>query len=167
MALCQPIRVPHYNRTKTQFWSLIIMAHALAADLPAQHNRALVRPGDPALHAFWILRAGFTAAPIIAGIDKFFHVLVNWNIYLAPWVDDLLGGRGELFMYIVGAIEIIAGIGVMLWPRVFAYIVAAWLLAIIINLLSIPGYYDIALRDFGLALGALALGRLSQSYAAR
>ena len=142
-----------------------VHAHPHPAAMPARRDEALARPVDPALQAFWILRIGFTVAPIIAGIDKFFHLLVNWNIYLAPWVDDLLGGRGELFMYGVGVIEIVAGIGVMLWPRIFAYIVAAWLLGIVINLLSIPGYYDVALRDFGLALGALALGRLSQTFA--
>jgi uncharacterized membrane protein YphA (DoxX/SURF4 family) len=111
--------------------------------------------------AFQILRIGFTVAPILAGLDKFFDVLVDWDKYLSPMANNVLGGHGHAFMLLVGIIEIIAGIGVFVKPRVFAYIVAAWLLLIIINLLSIPGYYDIALRDLGLMLGALALGRLS------
>ena len=111
--------------------------------------------------AFQILRFGFTVAPILAGLDKFLHLLVDWDKYLSPLANNVLGGHGHEFMMVVGVIEIIAGIGVFLKPRVFAYIVAVWLLLIIINLLSIPGYYDIALRDLGLALGAFALGRLS------
>ena len=114
-----------------------------------------------ARQAFMILRFGFTVAPILAGLDKFFHLMVDWEKYLSPMASNVLGGRGHEFMMVVGVIEIIAGIGVALKPRVFAYIVAVWLLLIILNLLSIPGYYDVALRDLGLALGALALGRLS------
>jgi uncharacterized membrane protein YphA (DoxX/SURF4 family) len=119
---------------------------------------------DPRYQAFLLLRTGFVVAPILAGLDKFFGVLVNWDQYLPPFVNNMLGGRGHEFMYIVGVIEIIAGIGVLLKPRIFAYVVAAWLVLIIINLLMIPGYYDIALRDLGLAIGALALGRLSEQY---
>jgi hypothetical protein len=115
-----------------------------------------------ARQAFQILRIGFTVAPILAGLDKFFDVLVDWDKYISPMASNVLGGYGHQFMLVVGVIEIIAGIGVFLKPRVFAYIVAAWLLLIILNLLSIPGYYDIALRDLGLLLGALALGRLSK-----
>jgi hypothetical protein len=97
---------------------------------------------------------------------------VNWDSYLAPVVNRALGGHGHAFMLVVGAIEIIAGIGVALWPRVFAYVVAAWLLGIIVNLLLIPPsvpipHYDVALRDLGLCLGALALGRLSEHFARR
>ena len=114
--------------------------------------------------AFRILQIGFVAAPIIAGLDKFFNVLVNWEMYLWTPLGELVGGAAT-FMAIVGAIEIAAGIGVAVKPRIFAYVVSAWLLGIIINLLLIPGYYDIALRDLGLALGALALGRLSQQHA--
>ena len=114
--------------------------------------------------AFLILRFGFTVAPILAGLDKFSHLLVNWDQYLSPIAENVLAGHGHQFMMLVGIIEIIAGIGVFLKPRIFAYIVAAWLLLIIINLLTIPGYYDIALRDLGLLLGALALGRLSQIF---
>jgi uncharacterized membrane protein YphA (DoxX/SURF4 family) len=114
--------------------------------------------------AFQILRFGFTVAPILAGLDKFFHLLVNWDQYLAPFANNLTGGRGHQVMLVVGVIEIAAGIGVFLKPRIFAYIVAAWLLLIILNLLAIPGYFDVALRDLGLMLGALALGRLSHSF---
>jgi hypothetical protein len=117
------------------------------------------------LQAFWILRVGFAAIPLIAGADKFFHVLVDWHMYLAPWIVGLLNVQEHTIMYGVGIVEIVAGLGVAMFPRIFAYVVAAWLLAIIINLLSIPGFYDIALRDAGLMLGALALGRLSHVYA--
>jgi len=116
-----------------------------------------------ARQAFMILRFGFTVAPILAGLDKFFDLLVDWDKYLSPMANNVLGGHGHQFMMAVGVVEIVAGIGVALKPRVFAYIVAIWLLLIILNLLSIPGYYDVALRDLGLLLGALALGRLSQS----
>ena len=115
-----------------------------------------------ARQAFLILRFGFTVAPILAGLDKFFDILVDWDKYLSPMANNVLGGHGHQFMMVVGVVEIIAGIGVALKPKVFAYIVAIWLLLIIINLLSIPGFYDIALRDLGLLLAALALGRLSQ-----
>ena len=120
---------------------------------------------SPAHQAFWILRVGFIAAPILAGLDKFFHVLVNWDKYLPPVVNNLVGGHGHTLMLVVGVIEMVAGLGVLLKPRIFAYVVAAWLGAIIVNLLLIPGYFDVALRDFGLLLGALALGRLSEVYA--
>ncbi len=113
--------------------------------------------------AFMILRFGFTVAPILAGLDKFFDLLVDWDKYLSPMANNVLGGHGHQFMLVVGVVEIVAGIGVALKPRVFAYIVSVWLLLIILNLLSIPGYYDIALRDLGLSLGALALGRLSSA----
>ncbi len=115
-----------------------------------------------AQQAYRILKFGFTVAPIIAGLDKFLNLLVDWEQYLAPFVAAII--PAGVFMMIVGVVEIIAGIGVALKPRIFAYVVAAWLVGIIINLLLIPGYYDVALRDLGLALGALALGRLSQDF---
>jgi hypothetical protein len=118
----------------------------------------------PGYQAYQILRLGFTVAPIVAGLDKFFHFLVNWDQYLPPLVNRLLGGHGHEFMLAVGVIEIIAGIGVAVKPKIFAYVVSAWLLLIIANLLLIPGYYDVALRDLGLALGALALPRLSAKF---
>lgn len=124
-----------------------------------------VRLGTPAHQAYQILRFGFTVAPMVAGLDKFLGLLVKWDQYLAPVANNMLGGNGHAFMMVVGVIEIVAGLGVWFKPRIFANVVAAWLVLIIINLLMIPGYFDIALRDLGLALGALALGRLSQEYA--
>ena len=120
-----------------------------------------VRPG---YQAFQILRTAFTVAPIVAGLDKFFGLLVNWDQYLPPVVNDMTGGYGHQLMLVVGVIEIVAGLGVWFKPKIFAYVVAAWLLLIIANLLMIPGYFDVALRDFGLALGALALARLSRGF---
>lgn len=123
-----------------------------------------IETGSPAYQAFWILRIGFSVAPIIAGVDKFLHLLVDWDKYLPPVVNNLTGGRGHQLMLAVGVIEIVAGIGIALKPRIFAYVVAAWLVVIIANLLMIPGYFDVALRDLGLALGALALARLSGTF---
>ena len=120
---------------------------------------------SPSRQAFHILRFGFTVAPIVAGLDKFFHLLVNWDQYLPGVMNRLVGGHGHAFMNVVGVIEIAAGVGVALKPRIFSYVVAAWLAGIILNLLMIPGYYDVALRDLGLALAALALGRLSAEHA--
>lgn len=117
----------------------------------------------PAFQAYRILHIGFIVAPIVAGLDKFIGVLTDWEQYLAPFLADAIGAG--TFMVVVGIIEIVAGIGVAVKPRIFAYVVSAWLVGIIINLLLIPGFYDIALRDLGLALGALALGRLSETYA--
>ena len=121
----------------------------------------------PSSQAYRILQIGFIVLPILMGLDKFFHRLVNWDKYLAPVLNELVQGRGHQFMLAVGAIEIIAGIGVAWKPRVFSYVVALWLAGIIGNLLLIPGYFDVALRDFGLLLAALALGRLSAQYARR
>jgi FtsH-binding integral membrane protein len=112
--------------------------------------------------AYQILHFGFTVAPIVAGLDKFLHLLVNWDQYLAPVIARMLPFSGHTFMLIVGVIEIVAGLLVWFKPRLGAYVVMAWLWGIIIDLLLVPGYYDIALRDFGLSLGALALARLSE-----
>ena len=120
---------------------------------------------SPAYQAFRILQIGFVAAPLLAGLDKFFHLLVNWDKYLPSVVARLSPIPGHQLMLVVGVIEIIAGLGVAWKPRIFAWVVAAWLVFIIANLLLIPGYFDIALRDFGLFLGALALARLSQQFA--
>jgi hypothetical protein len=119
---------------------------------------------SPAYQAFRILQIGFIAAPILAGLDKFFHLLVNWDQYLPSVVSRVSPIDGHKLMLIVGVIEIVAGIGVALKPRIFAYVVAAWLALIIANLLLIPGYFDVALRDFGLFLAALALARLGQQF---
>lgn len=109
--------------------------------------------------AFQILRFAFTVLPIIAGLDKFTHFLTDWEKYLSPAFNVL--GNAHTTMLVVGVIEIIAGFGVWVKPKLFSYVVALWLLAIIVNLLVLQHYYDIAARDFGLMLGALALGRLS------
>jgi uncharacterized membrane protein YphA (DoxX/SURF4 family) len=119
---------------------------------------------DPAYQAFWLLRIGFTVAPILFGIDKFANVMVNWEKYLAPWIRHASPLSATHTMYVVGVIEIIAGIAVAIKPRYAAYIVAAWLAGIIVNLLSYSGYYDVALRDFGLLLAALTLARLASKY---
>jgi uncharacterized membrane protein YphA (DoxX/SURF4 family) len=119
---------------------------------------------DPTYQAYALLRLAFTVAPIAFGLDKFFDVLVDWQIYLAPWVDRLLPGSASDAMYAVGAVEVLAGIAVALKPRYGAYLVAAWLAGIIVNLLTYSGYYDIALRDFGLMLGALTLARLASRF---
>jgi hypothetical protein len=121
------------------------------------------RTADPARQVFMLLRIGFTAAPILFGIDKFFNWTVHWPIYLAPWINDIVPGSGQQMMYAVGVIEIVAGLAVAVMPRIGAPLVAAWLFGIIVNLLTNdpPTYYDIALRDFGLLLGALALTRLA------
>jgi len=116
---------------------------------------------DPIYQAFWLLRIGFTVAPIAFGLDKFFHVLVNWDLYLAPRLNDIIPGTAHQAMYAVGVVEIAAGLVVALRPRFGGYLVAAWLGGIILNLLLIPGYYDVALRDFGLLLAALTLARLA------
>ena len=141
------------------------MSTAPGADGGFQSTGNSVTFSGPAYQAYRILQFGFVVAPILAGADKFFHKLVDWDMYLAPVVNRILGGHGHVFMLIAGVIEIIAGIGVLILPRIFSYIVALWLLGIIINLLLVPGFYDIALRDLGLCLGALALGRLSHLYA--
>src|SRR5213080_5351983 len=114
---------------------------------------------SPAYQAYRILHFGFTVAPILAGLDKFFHLLVNWDQYLPGVVANASPIPAHTLMLVVGVIEVVAGIGVWFKPKIFAYIVAVWLVVIIINLLLIPGYFDIALRDFGLFLAALALAR--------
>lgn len=123
---------------------------------------------DTSLHhhshqAYQILHVAFIIAPIIAGLDKFFYLLTDWTQYLAPIVPQTLGIRATTIMLAVGVIEIVAGLVVWFKPRFGGYLVMAWLWAIIINLLLIPGYFDIVLRDFGLSLGALALARLSEA----
>jgi len=119
---------------------------------------------DPAYQAFLLLRVAFTVAPILFGLDKFFNVLVDWETYLAPWINDIVPGSASTAMHLVGVVEIAAGILVALKPRYGAYVVAAWLAGIILDLLTYSGYYDIALRDFGLMLGALTLARLAAKY---
>ena len=133
-----------------------------ASQTPSAAGRTGAEHSPYARQAYLILRFGFIVAPIVAGLDKFVNLLVEWEQYLAPFIGDFIAP--SLFMAVVGVVEIVAGIGVALKPRIFAYVVSGWLVAIIINLLLIPGYFDIALRDLGLALGALALGRLSHEF---
>jgi uncharacterized membrane protein YphA (DoxX/SURF4 family) len=134
--------------------------------VPATGARSVMEriKDDPGYQAFLLLRIGFAVAPILFGLDKFFDVLVNWEIYLAPWINDIVPGSATDAMYAVGVIEIAAGVAVAVKPRYGAYLVAAWLGGIIINLVTLSGYYDIALRDFGLLLGALTLARLASKY---
>jgi uncharacterized membrane protein YphA (DoxX/SURF4 family) len=122
------------------------------------------RRSDASYHAFLLLRAGFTVLPILFGIDKFTNALVHWDTYLAPWIDRLMPGDARQFMYVVGAVEIVAGLAVLLKPRYGSWIVAAWLAGIVVNLFTYSGYYDIAMRDFGLMLAALTLARLAGIY---
>lgn len=112
---------------------------------------------------FWMLRIGFTVVPILAGVDKFFNWTVYWPAYLAGWINNIMPGSAQDFLYFVGAVEIAAGLLVAVAPRIGAFVVAGWLFGIVINLLTKnpPQYYDIALRDFGLMLAALTFGRLS------
>jgi hypothetical protein len=129
----------------------------------------LTRPrqlsADPAYQAFLLLRTVFTVAPIVFGLDKFANVLTDWPQYLAPWIDRIVPGTAQQAMYLVGAVEVLAGVLVAVAPRIGAWVVAAWLAGIIVNLLTIPGFYDIALRDFGLLVAAVALGRLATVHA--
>lgn len=120
---------------------------------------------NPAAQAFWLLRLGFTVAPILFGLDKFAHVLVNWDRYLAPEFADVLPWTTHELMYVVGVIEIVAGLVVAVRPLFGGYLVAAWLGGVIVNLLMQADYFDIALRDFGLMLGALTLARLATAFA--
>src|SRR5687768_4788584 len=136
---------------------------ANAATAPLARRRS-IPAGRQGYQAYLILYAGFIALPVLAGLDKFFHLLGNWDQYLAPLVTSVLPFSGHTFMLAVGVIEIGAGLLVAFRPRIGAYVVALWLWGIILNLLLIPGFYDVALRDFGLSLGALALARLSQEF---
>lgn len=130
-------------------------------------RRAPARPfavlRSPVEQAFWLLRAGFTAAPLLFGLDKFFNLMVDWPTYLAPTFERLLPGTAQDLMYAVGAVEIAAGLLVALRPRIGGYVVAAWLGGIIVNLLVLGDFYDVALRDFGLLIGALTLARLASA----
>ena len=122
---------------------------------------------DGAHDAYLLLRTVFTVAPILFGLDKFAQVMTDWDKYLAPWINDLVPGDAHTAMLIVGVIEVVAGVLVAVAPRWGAYVVALWLLGIIVDLLTLGGYGDVALRDFGLFVAALALGRLASSRATR
>lgn len=120
---------------------------------------------DSTFAAYFLLRTVFTVAPIVFGLDKFFNLLTyphHWSMYLALWINDIVPGTAEQCMYLVGVIEIVAGVLVAVAPRIGAWVVAAWLAGIIIDLVTLSRYYDIALRDFGLLVGAVALGLLAR-----
>jgi hypothetical protein len=119
---------------------------------------------NPAYQAFLTLRIGFVVAPILFGLDKFTNLLTDWTTYLAPAVDRLVPGSASSAMLAVGVIEIVAGLVVAVRPKVGGYLVAAWLAGIIGNLLLLGDHYDVALRDFGLLLAALALARLATAF---
>ena len=136
---------------------LHLPAHALHDPL----HRARTEPGYA---AFLLLRIGFAVLPIWMGIDKFANGMTYWPHYLAPWIVGLLPFSAQTAMYVVGAIEIVAGLAVALKPRYASFVVALWLTGIIVNLLSYSGFYDVALSDFGLLVAALALGLLSRGY---
>lgn len=121
---------------------------------------------SPVVQAFTLLRVGFTVAPILFGLDKLLDWLVDWRIYLAPELNDLVPGSAHDAMVLVGIIEIVAGLVVAVKPRFGGYLVAAWLAGIIVNLLVLGDFYDVALRDFGLLLAALTLARLATWFGA-
>lgn len=135
------------------------MANSMTAT--GDHAFPRATESSPEYQAYQFLHVAFVLAPILAGLDKFFHFLTNWDMYLAPSIAKLSPMSTHQSMLVVGCIEIIAGLIVAFRPRIGAYVVAIWLLGIIVNLLLLGSYYDIALRDFGLGLGALALARLS------
>lgn len=119
---------------------------------------------DPVFQAFALLRIGFVVAPILFGVDKFLNWLTDWDHYLAPRLNDILPGNAHQVMLVVGVIEIVAGLVVAVRPRFGGYLVAAWLGGIIVNLLIHADHYDVALRDFGLMIAALALARLATAF---
>ncbi len=127
-------------------------------------GQAVAESRNPAYEAYRILHLGFTVAPILAGIDKFFGLLCNWDQYLAPWIVRLSPIGGHSLMLVAGVIEALAGILVAVKPRLGAFVVGSWLCLIMLNLLTMGSYLDVALRDLGLALGAFALWRLAQEF---
>lgn len=136
------------------------MSTSLLHPTSAAHSTR-TQVGDPTFQAFTLLRIGFAVAPILFGLDKFLDWMVDWRIYLAPEFDDLIPGSAHQAMIAIGVIEIVAGLVVALRPKWGGYLVAAWLAGIIVNLLVLGDFYDVALRDFGLLLGALTLARLA------
>jgi hypothetical protein len=140
--------------------------HDLVHDMRDEmHDIATITHVGPARQAFLMLWGTFVIAPVLVGIDKFAGVLTDsWEAYLATWVNDLLPGTATDAMYYVGAVEIAAGLLVAVMPRIGGYVVAAWLAAIIVNLVSTGEYYDIALRDAVLLVAAVALARLAASF---
>jgi hypothetical protein len=133
----------------------------------ATNASVAIRTESPSYQAYQILQIAFVVAPVIAGADKFFHVLVNWDQYLSPIVTRMLPVSGHTFMLGVGVIEIIVGLLVAFMPAIGGAVVGFWLCGIVLNLLTIPAYFDVALRDLGLALGAFALSRLATEFDGR
>jgi hypothetical protein len=119
---------------------------------------------DPAHSAYVLLRLGFIALPLLMGLDKFTNLLTDWPHYLAPWLTDILPFSAQTAMYLIGIVEIVAAVAMVIRPRWAAWVVALWLAGIIINLLTYSGFYDVALRDFGLLIAAVTLGLLAQKY---
>jgi hypothetical protein len=136
---------------------MTLLGRAPAATSPARVQTA-------ATHVFWVLRAGFTVLPIVFGLDKFTNLLTNWTKYLAPQIDSIVPGTAHQAMLAVGVVEIVAGLVVAFLPRFGGPLVAVWLAGIIVNLLLIGGYGDVALRDFGLLVAALGLTRLAWAF---
>lgn len=132
-----------------------------ATTSPSTSTRPTKRRFSGADEAFFLLRTVFTVAPILFGIDKFTQILSDWDFYLAPWINDIVPGDAHDAMMIIGVIEIVAGLLVAVAPRIGGYVVALWLTGIIVDLLTLGDFYDVALRDFGLLIGALALARLA------
>src|SRR3954447_9342588 len=140
------------------------MSTAVAAERGA-HVRSLAIPRDPAAQAYLLMRIVFVVAPIAFGLDKFVNILADdWTIYLASQFNSLIPGNASDAMHLVGIVEIAAGLVVLATPRFGGLLVAAWLGGIILNLLLLGGYGDIALRDFGLLAGALSLNRMATAY---
>jgi hypothetical protein len=140
------------------------MANAAVTSTTGTRGGLEANVHGPAYQAYQILHWGFVAAPVIAGADKFLHLLTDWDTYFAPELARLSPFSAHATMMMVGVVEIVAGLIVALKPRIGAYVVAAWLVAIIFDLLLLRSYFDVALRDFGLFLAALALGRLAAVY---
>ncbi|HEY7075758.1 MAG TPA: DoxX family membrane protein [Solirubrobacteraceae bacterium] len=137
---------------------------ALRANPAVADSSVPLAQREAGYQAYLMLRLAFTVAPIAFGLDKFFNVLTDWPHYLAPWINDIVPGTAQQFMYFVGVVEIVAGLVVLVRPKYGAPLVAAWLAGIIFNLLTYSGFYDVALRDFGLMLAALTLTRLAWHY---
>jgi hypothetical protein len=139
--------------------------HSIPAPSTGWTSHTLARAkAEPAYGAFLLLWIGFIAIPLIMGLDKFFNVLTNWEGYLAPWIVNISPLSAHGTMLAIGIVEIIAAISMVLRPRYAAFVVAFWLAGIIVNLVTYPGFYDVALRDFGLMVAALALAILARGY---
>ncbi|AIY02718.1 hypothetical protein ART_3119 [Arthrobacter sp. PAMC 25486] len=139
--------------------------HSIPATSTGWTSHALSRAkADPTYGAFLLLWLGFIAIPLIMGLDKFFNVLTTWENYLAPWIENISPFSAHGTMIVIGIVEVIAAILMVLRPRYAAWVVSIWLLGIVVNLLTYSGFYDVALRDFGLMVAAVALALLARTY---